>query len=90
VVWLGRSGEGASLLPHLGQRPLAGQGNLCRGRPNANVLAVQMEGGVAEDKNSDQCILSAQAMALKYVLLELFTSLKLMGDGSMRGILANL
>ena len=28
--------------------------NLCGGQPNANLLAVQRERGVAEDKKSDQ------------------------------------
>ena len=44
-------------------------GNLCGGRPNANLLAVQRERGVAEHKESDQCAFLAEAMALKYVLL---------------------
>ena len=65
-------------------------GNLCGGRPNANLLAIQRERGVAEDRESDQCVFLAEAMALKYVLLELFTSLQLSGDGSRRDILANL
>jgi len=65
-------------------------GNLWGGRPNANLLAVQRERGVAEDRKSDQCALLAEAMALKYVLLELFTLLQLRGDGSRRDILANL
>jgi len=47
-------------------------GNLCGGRPNANLFAVQRECEVAEDKKSDQCVFLAKAMALKYVLLELF------------------
>jgi len=45
---------------------------------------------VAEDKKSDECIFLAEVMALKYVLLELFTLLQLRGDGSRREILANL
>jgi len=53
-------------------------------------LAVQRECGVAEDKKSNQCVFLAQAMALKYVLLELFTLLQLRGDGSRLDILANL
>jgi len=65
-------------------------GNLCGGRPNANLFAVQREYGVAEDKKSDQCVFLAKAMALKYVLLELLTLLQLRGDGSRRDILANL
>ena len=65
-------------------------GNLCGGRPNANLLAVQREHRVAEDRKSDQCVLLAEAMALKYFLLELFTLLQLRGDGSRRDILANL
>ena len=65
-------------------------GNLSGGRPNANLLAVQMERGVAEDRKSDQCAFLAEAMALKYILLELFTLLQLRGDGSRRDILANL
>ena len=65
-------------------------GNLCGGRPNANLLAVQRECGVAEDKKSDQCAFLAEAMALKYVLLEHFTLLRLRGDGSRRDILENL
>ena len=40
-------------------------GNLGGGRPNANLLAVQMERGVAEERKSDQCVFLAQAMALK-------------------------
>jgi len=44
---------------------------------------------VAEDKKSDQCAFLAEAMALKYVLLELLTLLQLKGDGSRRDILAN-
>ena len=50
-------------------------GNLCGGRPNANLLADHRERGVAEDRKSDQCVFLAKAMALKYVLLELFTLL---------------
>jgi len=65
-------------------------GNLCGGRPNENRLAIQRERGVAEDRKSDQCVLLAEAMALKYVLLELFTLLQLRGDGSRRDVLANL
>ena len=65
-------------------------GNLCSGRLNANLLAVQRERGVAEDRKSDQCVFLAKAMALKYVLLMLFTLLQLRGDGSRRDILANL
>jgi len=65
-------------------------GNLCGGRPNANLLAVQRERGVADDRKSDQCIFLSEAMALKYVLLELFTLLQLRGDGSRREILGNL
>ena len=65
-------------------------GNLCGGRPNANLLAIQRDRGVAEDRNSDQCVFLAEAMALKYVLLELFTLLQLRGEGSGRDILANL
>ena len=65
-------------------------GNLCAGRPNANLLAVQMERGVAQDRKSDPCVLVAEAMALKYVLLELFTLLQLRGNGSRWDILANL
>jgi len=45
---------------------------------------------VAEDRKYDQCALLAKAMALKYVLLELFTLLQLREDGSRRDILANL
>ena len=45
---------------------------------------------MAEDRKSDQCVLLAEAMALKYVLLELFTLLKLRGHGSRRDVLANL
>ena len=65
-------------------------GNLCGGRPNANLLAVQRQRGVAEHMKFDQCVFVAEAMALKYVLLELFTLLQLRGDGSSRDILANL
>jgi len=65
-------------------------GNLCGGWPNANLLAVQRERGVAEDRKSDQFAFLAEAMALKYVLLELLTLLQLRGDGSRRDILANL
>ena len=45
---------------------------------------------MAEDKKSDQCVFLAEAMALKYVLLELFTLLQLRGKGSRRDILAKL
>jgi len=45
---------------------------------------------VAEDKKSDQCVFLAEAMALKYLLHELFTLLQLRGDGSRREILVNL
>ena len=65
-------------------------GNLCGGRPNANLLAVHIERGVAEERKSDQCVFLAVAMALKYVLLELFILLQLSGNGSRRDILANL
>ena len=69
-------------------------GNICGGRsnarPNTNLLAVVREYGVAEDKKSDQCVFLAEAMALKYVLLELFTLLQLRGNGSRWDILANL
>ena len=65
-------------------------GNLCGGQPNTNLLAVQMERGVAEDRKSHQCAFLAEAMALKYFLLELFTLLQLRGDGLRRDILANL
>ena len=65
-------------------------GNLCGVRPNANLLAVQRERGVAEDRKSDQCVFLAEAMALKYVLVELFTLLQLRGEGWRRDILANL
>jgi len=40
-------------------------GNLCGGLPNANLLAVHTECGVAEDRKSDQCAFLAEAMALK-------------------------
>jgi len=40
-------------------------GNLCGGLPNVNLLAVQTECGVAEDRKSDQCVFLAEAMALK-------------------------
>jgi len=53
-------------------------------------LAVQRESGVADDRKSDQRVFLAEAMALKYVLLQLFTLLQLRGDGSRRDILANL
>jgi len=65
-------------------------GDLCEGRPNANLLAVQRERGVAEDKKSGKYVFLAQAMALKYVRLELFTLLQLWGEGSGRDILGNL
>jgi len=65
-------------------------GNLSGRRLNANLLAVQRERGVAEDKKSDQCVFLAAAIALNYVLLELFTLLQLRGDRSRRDILANL
>jgi len=65
-------------------------GNLCGGRPNANLLAVQRECGVAEDRKSDQCVFLAKAMALKYVPLEHLTLLQLRGDGSRRDMLTNL
>jgi len=45
---------------------------------------------VAEDRKSDPCVVLDEAMALKYVLLELFTLLQLRGEGSRRDILANL
>jgi len=45
---------------------------------------------VAKDKKSDQCAFLAEAMALKYVLLELFTLLQLRVDGSRQDILAKL
>jgi len=64
--------------------------NPCGGRPNANLLAVQRECRVAEDKKSDRCVFLAEAMALKYVLLELFILLQLRGEGSRRDMLANL
>ena len=73
-----------------GSEALGKSRNLCGGRPNANLLAVQRECGVAEDRKSDQCVFLAEAMALKYVLLELFTLLQLRVDGSRRDILANL
>ena len=38
-------------------------GNLCGGRPNANLLAVQTERRVAEDRKSDKCVFLAEAMA---------------------------
>jgi len=53
-------------------------------------LAVQRECGLAEDRKSDQCVFLAEGMALKYVLLELFTLLQLRGHGSRRDILGNL
>ena len=59
-------------------------------RPNANLLAIQRDCGVAEDKKSDQCDFFAEAMALQYVFLELFTLLQLRGEGSRRDIIANL
>jgi len=40
-------------------------GNLCGGLPNANLLAVQTERGVAENRKSDQCVFLAEAMSLK-------------------------
>ena len=45
---------------------------------------------MAEDKKSDQWVFLAETMALKYVLLELFTLLQLRGDGSRRDILPNM
>jgi len=39
---------------------------------------------------SDQRVFLAEAMAMKYALLELFTLLQLRGDGSRRDTLANL
>ena len=65
-------------------------GTLCGGRPNANLLAVQRECGVAEDKKSAPCVFLAEAMALKCLLPELFTMLQLRGNRSRRDILANL
>ena len=50
-------------------------------RPNTNLLAVQRECGVADANKSDQCIFLAEAIALKYVLLEHFTLLELWGSG---------
>jgi len=65
-------------------------GKLSGGRPTANHLAVLRERVVAGDKKSDQCVFLAEAMALKYFLLELFTLLQLRGDGSRRDSLVNL
>ena len=65
-------------------------GNLCGERLNPNLLAVQKKCGVAEDKKSDQYVFLAEAMALKYDLLELLILLKLRGEGSRRDILQNL
>ena len=65
-------------------------GNLCGGRPNANLLAVKRERGVAEDRKCDLFVFLAKAMAVKYVLRELFTLLQSRGDGSRGDILANL
>ena len=45
---------------------------------------------MADDKMSDQCVFLAEAMAVKYVILELFTLLQLTGDELRRDILANL
>ena len=60
-------------LSYLGRREAPGKcGNRCGGRPNANLLAVQRQPGVAEVKKSHQCVLLAEVMALKYDLLELF------------------
>ena len=84
-----KSGEGAFPLLGLG-RTSGKSGNLCGGRPNVSLLAVQRECGVAEDKKSDQCAFLAEAMTLIYVLLELFTLLQLKRDRSRRDILANL
>jgi len=53
-------------------------------------LADQRERGVAEDKRTDLCDLLAEALALKYVLLELFTLRQLRRHGLRRDILANL
>jgi len=53
-------------------------------------LAVQRECGVAEDKKSNQYAFLAEAMALKYVLLELFTLFQLWDYGSRQDVLANL
>ena len=64
--------------------------NLCGGRRNANLLAVQRDRGVSEDRKSDQGAFLANAMALKYVLLELLTLLQLRGEESRRDVLANL
>ena len=50
-------------------------GNICGGRPNVTILAIQRERGVAEDRKSNTCAFLADAMALKYVLLVLFTLL---------------
>jgi len=95
-----RSGGGGGLEGKKGSRSVSAttagleapgkSGNLCGSRPNANLLAVQRECGVAEDRKSDQCVFLAEAMALKYVLLELFTLLQLRRDGSRRDTLANL
>jgi len=65
-------------------------GILCGRRPNANLLAVQRQCGVADDKRSDQFAFFAKAIALKYVLLELLTLLQLSGDGSRRNTVGNL
>ena len=45
---------------------------------------------MAEDRKSDQSVFLAEAMAIKFVLLELFTLLQLRGDGTRWDILANL
>ena len=48
-----------------GLEALGRSGNLCGGLSNANLLAVQTEYRVAEDRKSDQCAFLAEGMALK-------------------------
>jgi len=64
-AWRGKSGQEAFPATSTGSEAPGRSGNLCGGRPNANLLAVQREHGVAEDKKSDQCVFLAEAMALK-------------------------
>jgi len=65
----GKKWSGSVSATSVGSEAPGRSGNLCGGRPNANLLAVQRERGVAEDKKSDQCVFLAEARALKYVLL---------------------
>ena len=88
-AWRGRSGQGELLLPRPGQRPLASLGTfVVAGRKQISWPSR----GSAEGPSigSPTSVFLATAMALKYVLLALFTLLQLRGDGSRRDNFANL